>query len=319
VFGLVLIARRAWQLVPTLFLASVVIFLVMRLSPGDPVVIMLGQDATASQLQSERAALGLDRPLPVQYGIWLGSVLRLDLGRSYINRQPVWGLIRQRLPATLELALTAFVVSTVVGVALGVVAAVRPGSLADSLVTAFNVVAFSVPSFWVGLVLILVFSVDLGWLPPSGHGNPVGDPVGELRHLLLPLVTLSFGSSAVKARLVRTAMVEALSADYVRTAYAKGLPRRAVLNGHALRNALLPVVTAIAIQFGGILGGAVVTETVFNWPGMGRLLVDSISNRDYSVVQGILLLIVFTFVIVTLCVDVLYEFIDPRIRVQGKR
>jgi peptide/nickel transport system permease protein len=314
---LALVARRSWQVVPTLFLASVVIFLIIRLSPGDPVVIMLGQEATTSQIQSERAALGLDQPLPVQYVAWLGNVLRLNFGRSYINGQLVWDLIKQRIGATLELTLAAFVVSTLFGVFLGIVAAVRPNSVADALVTAFNVIAYSVPSFWIGLLLILLFSVNLGWLPPSGRANVLVNPFDELRFLIMPLVTLSFGGSAGKARLVRTVMVEVLSADYIRTAYAKGLVESAVLLRHALRNALIPIVTALGIQFGGILGGAVVTETIFNWPGMGRLIVDSISNRDYSVVQGILLLIVFTFVVVTLCVDILYEFIDPRIRVQG--
>lgn len=316
---LAIVVRRVWQVIPTLILASVVIFLVIRLSPGDPAEIMVGQEASASQLQAERAALGLDKPLPVQYVVWLGNVLRLNFGRSYINGQPVWELIEQRAPATLELALSAFVLSTLFGVALGIVAAVHPNSIADALVTAFNVIAYSVPSFWIGLLLILLFSVNLGWLPPSGRGNLLLNPLDELRYLIMPLVTLSFGGSAGKARLVRATMVEVLDADYIRTAYAKGLAERVVLVRHALRNALIPLVTTLGIQLGGILGGAVVTETIFNWPGMGRLIVDSISNRDYSVVQGILILIVFTFVVVSLGVDILYEFIDPRIRIRGAR
>jgi len=306
--------RRVCELVPSLLLATVLVFLIINASPGDPVKMKLGTEATPEQIEAERAKLGLDRPLPVRYAIWLRDVVRLDLGRSFINRQEVWSLIRQRFPATLELALLAMAVAVLVGVPLGAVAALNQNGKVDSFVTGFNALGLSVPVFWLGLLLIMFFSVHLGWLPPSGRGDLTAHPWEAWKNLAMPVVCLAFYSCSVFARFVRSALIDALGSDYVRTARAKGLTEGAVLFRHVLRNALIPIVTVMGISFGQLLGGAVITESVFSWPGMGRLLVSGIMNKDYSVVQGVLLITVTLFMLVTLCVDILYAYLDPRIK-----
>lgn len=306
--------RRLGELVPSLFLATVLVFLIINASPGDPVKMKLGTEATPEQIEAERAKLGLDRPLPVRYVFWLRDVLQLDLGRSFINRQEVWSLIRQRFPATLELALLAMAVAILIGVPLGAIAALKQNGKIDSIVTGFNALGLSVPVFWLGLLLILLFSVHLGWLPPSGRGDLTANPWGAWKNLAMPVVCLAFYSCSVFARFVRSALIDALGSDYVRTARAKGLTERVVLFRHVLRNALIPIVTVMGISFGQLLGGAVITESVFSWPGMGRLLVSGIMNKDYSVVQGVLLITVTLFMLVTLCVDILYAYLDPRIK-----
>ena len=306
--------RRLCELIPSLLLATVLVFLIINASPGDPVKMKLGTEATPEQIEAERANLGLDRPLPVRYVIWLGDVLRLDLGRSFINRQEVWLLIRQRFPATMELALLAMAAAALIGVPLGAIAALKQNGKVDSFVTGFNALGLSVPAFWLGLLLILLFSVRLGWLPPSGRGDLAANPSEAWKNLAMPVVCLAFYTCSVFARFVRSALIDVLGSDYVRTARAKDLTERVVLFKHVLRNALIPIVTVMGISFGQLLGGAVITESVFSWPGLGRLLVSGIMNKDYSVVQGVLLITVTLFMLVTLCVDILYAFLDPRIK-----
>jgi peptide/nickel transport system permease protein len=306
--------RRLCELIPSLLLATVLVFLIINASPGDPVKMKLGTEATPEQIEAERANLGLDRPLPVRYVFWLGDVLRLDLGRSFINRQEVWLLIRQRFPATMELALLAMGVAVLIGVPLGAIAALKQNGRIDSFVTGFNALGLSVPVFWLGLLLILLFSVRLGWLPPSGRGDLTANPSEAWKNLAMPVVCLAFYTCSVFARFTRSALIDVLGSDYVRTARAKGLTERVVLFKHVLRNALIPIVTVMGISFGQLLGGAVITESVFSWPGLGRLLVSGIMNKDYSVVQGVLLITVTLFMLVTLCVDILYAFLDPRIK-----
>src|SRR5918911_564955 len=282
----------------------------MRLIPGDPALVLAGQNATPEALAAIRQANGLDQPLPVQYAIWLNNALHADFGVSFFSRTPVAQLLAQRAPATLELGLAAMLVT-------GVLAAVRHHRPHDWLISGFNGLAVAVPSFWLGILAILLFSLALGWLPPGGRGDFTRDPGQELKYLLLPAVTLALPGVAAVSRLVKASMLEVLGDDYVRTARAKGVAEQGVVLGHALRNALVPVVTLLGLQFGRLLGGAVITESVFSWPGLGRLIRDSIGNRDYAVVQGSLLLLVVAFIVINLLTDVMYGVLDPRIRLSG--
>jgi peptide/nickel transport system permease protein len=295
--------------VPVLFGVTLLVFLMAWVTPGDPVVAMLGeasQGISQQGLEDLRRELGLDRPLPVQYVAYVGGLLRGDLGRSVRSRRPVLAEIRDRLPATIELALAALTIAVALGVTLGVVAAVRKRTWIDGLAIAVALVGVSVPVFWSGFVLMIVFALDLGWLPASGRGT--------WRHLVLPAVTVGVSSAAFIARITRGAVLEALAQDYVRTAHAKGVPPRRVVLRHALRNALLPIVTVVGLQLGGLLGGAVLTETVFAWPGVGRLLVDAIVARDLPLVQGSVLVVSLLFILVNLSVDLSYAAINPRVR-----
>jgi peptide/nickel transport system permease protein len=300
-------------LVPTLALASILIFGIITLAPGDPVRMKIGFEATAQEVATERERLGLERPMPVRYAVWLADVASLNLGRSLVNSRPVTGLIAEAFPNTLRLALAAFVISLMLGLPLGVVAAVRQNSRVDAIITGFNSLGLAIPAFWLGLMLILVFAVNLQWLPPSGVGNPGQPWYLSLQFLILPTATLALANMSVFSRFVRSAMLDVLGADFVRTARSKGLREMTVLSSHALRNALLPVVTIFGIQFGRLLGGAVVTEAVFAYPGLGRLVVTSIQNRDYPVVQGALMLVVVIFLLTSLLVDLSYAYLDPRV------
>ncbi len=313
------VARRLIESIPVLFLATVLIFLGLRLLPGDPALVLAGQDATPETLQAIRQANGLDQPLPVQYVIWLGNVAHGDLGVSFFTRTPVSQLLSQRIPATLELGIAGMLLSIVLGVPTGIVAAVQSHRTPDWVVSAFNGLAVAVPGFWLGILSIILFSLVLGWLPPGGHGDFLRDPVGELKFLLLPAVTLALPFAAGLSRLVKGSMLEVLHDDYVRTARAKGVTENGVVWHHALRNALVPVATILGLQFGRLLGGAVITESVFSWPGVGRLIRDSIGNRDYAVVQACLLLLVVVFVLINLLTDITYGALDPRIRLTGGR
>jgi peptide/nickel transport system permease protein len=304
---------RWLQLVPTLALASILIFGIISLAPGDPVRMKIGLEATPEQVAAERERLGLDKPLPVRYVVWLSDIAHLDLGVSLVNSRPVTGLIAEAFPNTLRLALTAFVISLLIGLPLGCLAALHHNGRADALITALNSLGLAIPSFWLGLMLILLFAVSLQWLPPSGVGNPGQPWYLSLQFLILPTVTIALGNLSVFSRFVRSAMLEVLNADYVRTARAKGLREPTVLGRHALRNALIPVVTVLGIQFGRLLGGAVVTEAVFAYPGLGRLVVTSIQNRDYPVVQGALMLVVVIFLLTSIAVDLSYADLDPRV------
>jgi peptide/nickel transport system permease protein len=313
------LVRRLIEAIPVVFLSTVVIFLGLRLIPGDPALVLAGQDASPETLAAIRQANGLDQPLPLQYVIWLGNVVRGNLGVSFFTRAPVSELIAQRAPATFELGIAGMLLTILLGIPTGILAAVRAHRPSDWVVSAFNGLAVAVPGFWLGILAILLFSLVLGWLPPGGRGDLMRDPLLELKFLLLPAVTLALPGAAGLSRLVKASMLEVLGDDYVRTARAKGVAQSGVIWGHALRNALVPVATVLGLQFGRLLGGAVITESVFSWPGVGRLIRDSIGNRDYAVVQACLLLLVMLFVVINLLTDVAYGVLDPRIRLRGGR
>jgi peptide/nickel transport system permease protein len=310
------LARRLLLAVPVLVGVSVVVFMVLHLSPGDPAEIMLGSAATSEDLARLRADLGLTQPLPVQYVRWMGRVARGDLGRSLWMRRAVLPDVLERFRATLLLTGTALVISTTGGVLLGVLAASRPHSWLDRLSAVASLFGASMPVFWLGIVLMVIFSLQLGWLPASGMWAPYGggDARDLLAHLALPAVTLAAASVTIIARLTRSTMLEVLGQDYIRTARAKGLVERLVIARHGLRNALIPIVTVVGVQAGYLLGGAVLTEAVFAWPGVGTLMVQGILARDFPLVQGCVLVIAVSFVLVNLAVDLLYAWIDPRIR-----
>ena len=293
---------------PSLWLILTMVFLLVHIVPGDPVQQMLGEGARAEDLQQLRHALGLDRPLHVQYGRYLAGLLRGDWGQSFRFQSPVLRVVLERYPATLELSLVGLLVCAAIGIPAGVLAARRRGQAADRAVGFLTLLGLSVPNFALGPVLILVFSIQLGWLPVSGRGGPA--------NLLLPGVTLGAALAAILTRMVRSSMIEELSSDYVRTARAKGLPEFAVLFRHAFRNALIPVVTILGLQFGTLLAGTIVTETIFSWPGIGRLTVQAIAARDYPLLQGCILVIASSYVVVNLVTDFLYALVDPRVRLQ---
>jgi peptide/nickel transport system permease protein len=302
------IRRRLLLAIPTVFAVSIAVFLMLHLIPGDPASIYLGENlATPERLDQIRHEMGLDRPLHVQYLDFLGRALQGDLGRSLQNDRPVALDLAERLPRTAELAAAAFFVSLVLGVSLGIVSALRHNTWVDTLAMLVALIGVSMPIFWLGLLAILVFSIQLGWFPVTGqHG---------IASLVLPATVLGVVSSATLARLVRSSMLEVLRQEYVTTARSKGLRERVVVWRHAFKNALIPVVTVLGLEVGGLLSGAVITETVFARPGIGKLVVDSIQSKDFTVVQGAVLLIAVTYVIVNLIVDVSYAFLDPRIRV----
>ena len=310
------LVRRLALLGPVLLGVSVVVFLVLHLAPGDPAEIMLGSQATQEDVARLRADLGLDEPLPLQYARWMGRELRSDLGRSIRTRQPVLGEVLLRFRATLLLTATALCLSTVGGIALGVLSAAWPRSLVDRLSMLGSIFGASMPSFWLGLVLMVCFSLWLGWLPASGmYGAHDAGGLGDLlSHLVLPAITLAAASTTIIARLTRSTMLDVLRQDFVRTARAKGLVERGVVLRHALRNALIPTVTVVGVQAGYLLGGAILTETVFAWPGVGTLMLQGILARDFPLVQGCVLVIALGFVLFNLAVDLLYAFLDPRIR-----
>jgi peptide/nickel transport system permease protein len=310
------LAGRLLLLVPVLVGVSIVIFLVLHLSPGDPAEIMLGSQANREDLARLRVDLGLTEPLPVQYVHWLHHVLRGDLGRSLWMKRPVLPEVLGRLQATLLLTGTALVLSTVGGVALGVASARWPRSLLDRLSAVASLFGASMPTFWLGIVLMVIFALRLGWLPASGMFAPYGGggPLDLALHLVLPALTLAAASVTIIARLTRSTMLETLGQDYVRTARAKGVGEGGVVLRHGLKNALIPIVTVVGVQAGYLLGGAVLTETVFAWPGVGTLMVQGILARDFPLVQGCVLVVALAFALINLGVDLLYAWLDPRIR-----
>lgn len=326
------IARRVLALIPTLLGVSIVVFLFLRLIPGDPATAFLRENATAAQVAAFNERLGVNKPLPEQYVTYMANVLRGDLGTSLHSGLPVADEIKRKFPATAELGLAAMLIATTIGVALGIVAAIRRASVLDYGTTTVALIGVSMPIFWLGLMLIYLFAVNLHWLPPSTRGEPperlitgfysvdfllsadVAGWVEALRHLLLPAAVLATVPLAVVARQTRSAMLEVLSQDFVRTAWSKGLRERAVVTRHVLKNALLPVVTVIGLQVGALLSGAVLTEAVFSWPGMGTYVVEAINGRDYPIVQGSILFLATIFVLINLLVDVSYAWLDPRIR-----
>jgi peptide/nickel transport system permease protein len=311
------IALRLGQIVPVLVLVSISVWLILYLIPGDPAAVVLGPDATPDQIASMRTRMGLDQPLALQYIQWLGRVLHGDLGESYLNGMPVRDLLAQRIPVTAHLALSAIIVALGVGIPLGLLSAARHGTWIGRVISGYAMLALSVPTFWLAILVVLLFAVDLAWLPSSGFVPIWEDPLRSLRFTILPAFSLGAYVSAVLIRFTRASLLETLSEDYVRTARAKGLTERTVLWRHALKNALIPVVTVIGLQFGAFMGGAVLTEAIFNYPGVGRLLFQAIVQRDYTVVQGAVLFIASAFVLVNLAADVAYAFLDPRIRFGG--
>jgi peptide/nickel transport system permease protein len=311
------IVRRAGAAVIVLFLGSVLIFFGIRALPGDPAVVLGGQEASPQAVEAIRHDYGLDRPLPVQYVDYVDHALHGDLGRSTQDKLPVAHIIIERLPITFELTALAMIVAVVIGVLAGIVSAVRRGRFADYMATGFGLVGLSVPHFWLGLLAILLFSVTLGWLPASGYVPFTQDPAGNLQRMLLPALVLGTGFAAVLMRQTRSAMLGALSADYVRTARSKGLAEGRVIGLHALRNSLTTVVTVLGLQVGVLISGAVVTEQIFVIPGFGKLTVDAVSTRNYPVIQAIVLVTVVAYVLVNLGVDILYAVLNPRVRLAG--
>jgi peptide/nickel transport system permease protein len=300
------VARRVLVAVPTLAGAATVSFLLMRLIPGDPARVIAGVNATPEDVARIRHQLGLDQPVWQQYLEFVGNLVRLNLGTSTRTGQPVLDEITSRLPYTIELAVISVAIAVVVGISLGVIAASNHNTVVDVLISSIAVLGVSLPVFWTGLLLIILFAVDLRMLPAAGASEPTG--------FVLPSLTLALFSVGFIARQTRGAMLEVMGLDYVRTARAKGAARGAVLLKHALRNALLPIVTVIGLQFGQLLGGAILTETIYSWPGVGRLLTDSISSRDYATVQGVVFVFAVSLIVVNLFTDLVYAYVDPRIR-----
>jgi peptide/nickel transport system permease protein len=309
--------RRAGASLIVLLVASMLVFAGVRALPGDPALALAGEDHSQRALAAIRAKYDLDKPVPVQYVNWLGHVVRGDFGSSTRTGLGVGSTILDRLPVTLELAFLSLLIAVGVGLSLGIVAAVKRGSLADYLGSTAALVGLSVPHFWLGLMLILIFSIGLGVLPASGFVPFFADPIDNLRHMVLPAIVLGTGFAAVIFRQTRAAMLESLSTDYVRTARAKGLGEREVVGSHALRNSLLTVVTIIGLQLGLLISGAVVTEQVFVLPGFGKLTLDAVFTRDYPVIEGVVLLTTLGYVLINFAVDLLYSVLNPRIRVAG--
>jgi peptide/nickel transport system permease protein len=308
------IARRLLATIPVMAIVAVLIFSMLRLTPGDPAAIIAGAAATSQDIVDIRARLGLDRSIVAQFFVWIGHVLTGDFGESFFFKKQVAALIADRVGPTIALAITTIVLSVLIAVPLGVVAAWKQGTWIDRLVMGFSVLGFSVPVFVIGYLLIYIFAIELSWLPVQGY-QPIGDGFwGFLQHLILPSLTLSVIYIALIARMTRTSVLEVLNEDYIRTARAKGLPDRVVLMKHALRNAAVPIVTIIGIGVALLIGGVVVTESVFSIPGLGRLTVDAVLARDYPTVQAVILLFSAVYVLLNLAVDVAYTFLDPRIR-----
>ncbi|HVH63616.1 MAG TPA: ABC transporter permease [Candidatus Dormibacteraeota bacterium] len=307
------VLRRLLLMIPVAFLVTVGVFMLIHLTPGDPALIMLGEDRSPAAIAAIHQQLGLDKPLYVQYAIWLNHVVHGDWGRSITTHESVSGAIFDRLPATIELGVAALVWSLLVAIPLGTIAALRRGSVADRLATAISVAGVSVPNFFIGIVLIFLLAVTARMFPFGGYVPFTQDPLESLRHVALPAIALGTAGTAINMRFTRSSMIEVLNLDYIRTARAKRASWRRVVFVHALKNAMIPVVTIVGLQIGGIIEGAVVTETVFTWPGVGRLAVESIFNRDYTIVQGVVLLAAFSYMVANLAVDLLYGWLDPRI------
>jgi peptide/nickel transport system permease protein len=310
---LAFVIRRLLQGIPVLVLASIAVFLVLRLVPGDPAAALAGPDASPQRVAEIREQLGLNDSWPQQYVRWVGQLARGDLGTS-LRGIEVSRLIKDSMPSTIELAVAAYLFAILLGIPLGVMAGANPRSGWDWALSFFTLISIGIPSFLTGILLLWIFGVELGWAPTSGRVSILHDPLGSVEHLVLPAYALGANLAAVLARYTRTSVSEIMGQDYIRTATAKGLARRNVVARHALRNALVPVVTITALQVGAVLAGAVVVEQVFTRPGMGRLVVDAIQNRDYIVVQSTLVVLVTIFVLVNLSADLAYGFLDPRIR-----
>ncbi|TVR89950.1 MAG: ABC transporter permease [Trueperaceae bacterium] len=305
--------RRLLATVPTLLVVTLLVFGLVRLLPGDPARLMLGESANPQAIAELRTQMGLDRPIMVQYGAWLADVARFDLGRSLVDNASVSRIIGQKLPTTIELSVLSMLVALLLAVPAGTISAVQRGKPLDSAVTIFALTGISMPNFFLGILLIFFFSVQLRWVPASGYVSLMDDPVRNLSLMVLPAITIGVGLGAILTRYLRASLLETLSQDYVRTALAKGVPGLAVIARHALRNAMIPVITAFGLQLGTLLGGAIITEQIFSIPGFGRLLVDAVSTRDLPVIQGVVLVAAMAVFLVSFIVDLLYAAADPRI------
>jgi len=306
------ILKRLLMVIPILLGVATIIFVLMFLVPGDPARLLMGQHGDERTLENIRREMGLDKPVYIQYIRYIGKLIQGNLGMSYRQKRPVAQIIRERFPATAKLAVASMILSIIIGISAGIIAAIYRNRFWDLLVMILSLTGISMPVFWLGMILILFFASGLGWLPVGGYGKS-----GDLRHIFLPALSLSAVFIGYIARMMRSSMLEVIGKDYIRTARAKGLSEGAVIIRHALRNAFIPVITVIGINFAGLLGGAVATETVFAWPGLGRATVDAIKVRDLPVVEGCVLFLAFIFVMVNLLVDLSYVWLDPRIRLEG--
>lgn len=309
------ILKRMLQLIPALLLVSVVSFSIIYFAPGDPAeTLCTGPDGSANlkSVEEFRIKMGLDKPLHTQYLIWLNNVMHGDFGYSYQSEKPVFDHIKRAFGATFKLSVVSLIISLTISIPLGIISAIKQNSPVDVACMVGASLGVSMPNFWLGLLLMLLFGVYLHWLPVAGYGDG-----GDLEHILLPAITLGTGSAAITARLMRSSMLEALGQDYIQTARAKGVSERIVIGKHALKNALIPVVTMVGLNFGYLLNGSIVVETIFGWPGIGRLTIDSINMRDYMMVQGCILFVAVLFVVINLIVDISYRYIDPRIRYEA--
>ena len=311
---LTFLAKRLLQLIPTVFFVSVLIFSLQQLLPGDPALIMAGEDRDPEVIEQIRKQYRLDQPIPVQYLYWMKGVLTGDLGESMRFKQPVLDLVLQKFPVTMQLAVMAFIIAISIGITAGIVSAVLKDTVWDYAANVFALWGLSTPNFWLGIMLIFLFSVQLGWLPPSGYVPLTEDWKQSLLTTIMPAFVLGNALAAVLMRHTRSAMLQALNSDYVRTARAKGLLERSVILKHAMRNALIPVITIGALDLGTLLSGAVLTEQIFTIPGFGKLIIDAVFNRDYAVVQGVVLITATTYIMLNLLADVLYVLVNPRLR-----
>lgn len=312
------ILKRFLGAIMVLLLVAVLVFILTRLAAGDPVALMLGDQASASDIEQARQQYGLDRSLPTQFLLWFKGLLQGDLGRSIFLQIPVTEALWQRVEPSLFLALFAVAIAALIGIPCGAVAAIWRGTWLDQIVSGIAMLGASIPSFWLGLVMIQIFAVKLGWMPTSGYGDPGVGIVTRLHHLILPAVVLGLLNSALIIRFTRSSMLDILAEDYIRTARAKGIPEAAVMVKHGLRNALVPIITVLGLTTALMIGGAVVTETVFNLTGVGNLIVKAVLRRDYPVIQGSLLVIAAIYVVINFCIDLLYTLVDPRIRLEGR-
>lgn len=308
------IIRRLIQMVPVLLLVLALVFVIFRLIPGDPAQLILGANPDPESMDALRAKMGLDQPIPIQFLHWLQDALRGDLGVSRIGDQPVAQLLAEKFFITLELALAAMLIGCLIGIPTGIISAIRRDSWVDFLARVGGLVGFSVPNYWLGVLLVVVFSVRLGWLPPAGYVSPREDLTGNLRYLILPAITMGLPIAAEQMRFLRASMLDVIQQDYMRTARAKGLGNSTIITRHALRNAFIPFLTITGLQLGYLLAGSVVIEQIFSWPGLGWLTYQSITFRDYAVVQGAVLVGATVFLLANLVVDLGYVFLDPRIR-----
>ncbi|GGA20332.1 nickel ABC transporter permease [Psychrobacillus lasiicapitis] len=307
------ILKRLVDLLPTIFVVAIIVFVITRLIPGDPAAVMLGPQASVEDIQELRDDLGLNEPLHTQFFQYIGDLAQGDFGVSLTYNQPVISLIMDRFPNTLILAISALVIALLIGIPAGIISASKQNSVMDYTVMVISLIGVSIPIFWLGVMLVLYFSVNLGWFPATGMGTMDEGFITYIKHLVLPSITLATIPMATFARITRSSMLEVISQDYIKTARAKGLKEFFVIGKHAFKNALTPILTVLGMQVSALLGGAVLTETIFSWPGMGRLIVDAIDKRDFVVVQGTVLFIAIIFVLVNLLIDVLYKIVNPRV------